>query len=137
MLNYLRQLDHLELARQFKRFLFSGALNTAVTYLLFLVLLRFTSYRIAYTVTYACGILIAFIFNSYFVFRREYTVRMGFAVIFTYAVQYLYGIVVLALLVDLSGAPASIAMIVVILTAFPLQFLILRRVVSTLPKKRR
>lgn len=136
MIKIFCQRDHGELVRQFKRFLVSGALNTAATYLLFLVLLEFLSYRIAYTMTYASGVLLATVLNSYFVFKRGYTVKMGLAVIFTYAVQYLYGIVVLAVLVDLFGAPASIAMIGVILTAFPLQFLILRGVVHTLPEKR-
>ncbi|GGD14256.1 GtrA family protein [Aureimonas glaciei] len=130
----MRQKD---VARQLTRFLISGVLNTGTTYLIFLALLQFFSYRLAYSITYACGILIAYFLNSRFVFRKQYTVRLGLAVLVSYSIQYLYGLLALSILVDALDVPPSVAMLVVVLTAIPLQFAILRSVADTIPGKAR
>jgi hypothetical protein len=44
----------------FGRFLFSGTLNTGLSYLFYLALLQFLTYRSAYTIAFVFGILISY-----------------------------------------------------------------------------
>jgi putative flippase GtrA len=108
------------------KFLISGALNTAVTCVLFLLLIRFFGASAAYTLTYAIGIVIAYFLNTFFVFRTGHSKRMAMAVPISYLIQYFYGLVALNILIQVVRLPAYIAMAIVIASSFPLQFLILR-----------
>jgi putative flippase GtrA len=108
------------------KFLISGALNTAATYVLFLFLIRFFGASAAYTLTYAIGIVIAYFLNTFFVFRTGHSKRMVFAVPVSYLIQYFYGLAALNTLIQIFRLPGNIAMAIVIASSFPLQFLILR-----------
>ena len=108
------------------KFLLSGAVNTAVTYVLFVGLSTVFSASIAYTLTYAVGIAIAYWLNSFFVFRTGHSKRMAVAVPLSYLIQYVYGLAALNTLIQVFGLPGYIAMAAVIASAFPLQFLILQ-----------
>jgi putative flippase GtrA len=108
------------------KFIISGALNTAVTYVLFLILTRFLRTSMAYTLTYAVGIAIAYLLNTFFVFRTGHSNRMAIAVPVSYLIQYFYGLVALNILIQVFRLPAYIAMAIVIASSFPSQFLILR-----------
>lgn len=117
--------------RQFVKFIVAGVLNTGLTYLLFLILLRTFGYRISYSLTYAAGIVIAYVLQTYFVFEVKNSVRMGLAVVASYALQYAYGLAALSVLIGGFAFRASIAMIIVMVTAVPVQFLALRLVAQT------
>ena len=113
---------------QFARFLVAGAINTACTYVLYLVLLRPLGYAIAYAVAYVAGILISYALNARFVFR----VPMRFADLLrfplVYVVQYAAGAVILWMLVERVGVPAQWAVAGVIAVTVPMVFVLSRYV---------
>ncbi|TPL96346.1 GtrA family protein [Mesorhizobium sp. B2-3-11] len=108
------------------RFLGSGALNTGLTYTLFLILNQAYPSSLSYTLSYSVGIIIAYLLNTFLVFRSGHSKRMAAAVIASYLLQYFYGLTALNILVNMFALPAFLAMAVVIITAIPLQYLILR-----------
>ena len=101
------------------KFLISGVANTALTYILFLGLATVFNTSIAYTLTYAVGIAIAYLLNTLFVFRTGHSKRMAFAVPLSYLIQYLYGLAALNILIQVFRLPNYIAMALVIASAFP------------------
>ncbi|MEO1646494.1 MAG: GtrA family protein, partial [Chloroflexota bacterium] len=52
------------------RYIIVGGLNTGITYLIYLLVLLFAQYIIAYTVSYVSGIVISYVLNSLLVFRQ-------------------------------------------------------------------
>jgi putative flippase GtrA len=116
---------------QFLRFLVGGGINTAVTYVLFLVLASFMRTTVAYTVTYVFGIALSYAINVLLVFRRRPSVATAAAYPAVYVLQYMYGVLMLSLLIDRFGISKQVAMLVVIVTSIPLTFaatrLLLRR----------
>lgn len=115
----------------FARFLISGALNTGVTYLLYLGFLQFFSYRIAYTAAFVLGILISYGLNAMFVFRAKIAIRSLIRFPLIYFVQYVLGLVLVATLVEFAGVAAWIAPIFAILVTVPLTFVLSRSIFSS------
>jgi putative flippase GtrA len=108
----------------FLRFLIGGAVNTALTYALFLLLDRFLHHSIAYTIAYLGGILLAYVLAAQFVFRTGFDLRSAVRFPGVYIVQYLYGLAALSLLIDVLRMRSEIAMLLVIATAVPLTFVL-------------
>lgn len=108
----------------FVRFLASGGLNTLVTYLMYLVMLRFFSYRIAFTVAYVFGIIVAYGLNRTFVFRTHQGWRSIFFFPFVYLVQYLASLVILWLWVKQLSMPEEVAPLAAIAFTIPLTFVL-------------
>jgi putative flippase GtrA len=108
------------------KFVISGAINTALTYILFLYLRHLADASTAYTLTYVAGIGIAYLLHTLFVFKTGHNKEMAVAVTVTYLVQYVYGLATLNILIQILKLPAYIAMAIVIASSFPLQFLILQ-----------
>lgn len=107
------------------RFLVSGAFNTALTYGLYLLLLRFWPPTLAYTVMYASGIVLAYVLNRSFVFRSHAGWRSAIATPLIYLVQYLVSIVLVKAWVA-AGLPAYLAPVPAILVSLPLTFVLTR-----------
>lgn len=115
-------------AGQFARFLGSGGVNTALTYLAYLLLLRVLPYGAAYSAAYAGGIALAFVLNRFWVFRtpqRHLGVLWHTAL---YLGQYLAGLAIVALWIDGLGGPATLAPAVSIVLLLPLTFWLSRKV---------
>jgi putative flippase GtrA len=110
------------------RFVVFGAINTAVTYLLYLVLLRIMSYGVAYTVTYVTGVALSYLLNRIFVFRKP--ARVDHIVTFpvAYLIPYLSGILMLRILIGYAGMDARIAPLAALLVTVPMSFFLLRAV---------
>ncbi|MGE4062577.1 MAG: GtrA family protein [Rhodospirillaceae bacterium] len=115
------------------RFVAGGAANTAVTYAVYLALIRFMPYLWAYFVAYVIGIVIAFVVNSRFVFRVPLSLKRFFAYPLVYIVQYLVSTVLLAACVEVLGLSVSIAPLVVIATMIPVSYLLNRFVLVRAP----
>ena len=77
------------------RFLISGGINTAVTYLLYLALLPGLGYWPAYSVAFVTGIVTSYFLNTRFVFRVRTSARRAAAFPLVYLAQYLFGLAVL------------------------------------------
>jgi putative flippase GtrA len=115
----------------FLRFLLGGAVNTVLTYALFLVLDRFLHHSIAYTLAYLGGIALAYVLAAKFVFRTGFELRSALRFPGVYVVQYLYGLAALSLLIETLRVPSEIAMLLVIATSVPLTFVLTKYAVQT------
>jgi len=113
---------------QFARYLIAGAVNTAVTYALLVVAMRWIGYLAAYTVIYALGIAFGYWLQSRFVFHVPLAWRAALRYPLVYLVQYAFGFVLLALLVDTVHVDKDLAALVVVIANVPLGFLLSRRV---------
>jgi putative flippase GtrA len=119
------------LTPEFRRFVVTGAVNTAASYALYFVLLQVVPYLVAYTIAYASGIILSYLLMARFVFRApaRWATALRFPLI--YVAQYFIGSVTIYLLVEHAGvAPwlaAGIAMLIVVPTTFVLARLVFRR----------
>lgn len=118
------------LLKQIVRFLLSGAINTGVTYAIYLLLLPHLDYRSAYSVSFLCGIVLSYAINVRYVFR----VRAGwksFALYpLVYLAQYLIGILILYVAVDKFGIAREYALLASIAVSVPVTFLISRTILA-------
>jgi putative flippase GtrA len=87
------------------KFIASGAFNTLVTYVAYLALLPLLPYRWSYTVSYALGIVLAYVLYRYFVFGNSGGRYGPFWVALIYLGQYLLGLALVSLWVEVLAAP--------------------------------
>jgi putative flippase GtrA len=116
---------------RFARFVLSGGVNTFVTYLLYLVLLRVLSARLSYTIAFICGIGLAYILSRYFIFRAPGIRRSRVLFTLVYLAQYIIGLVVVSIWVDLLALPKWLAPVAVIAVTLPLTYQLSRRLFPT------
>ena len=112
------------------RFIVTGAVNTAATYALYLVLLPRAGYTLAYTLAYITGIVIAYLLNTRFVFRVHGTLASVALFPLVYVVQYALGIAALYLAVDRFDVPKRFALIASIVVTIPVTFVLSRLVLK-------
>jgi putative flippase GtrA len=90
----------------FLKFIASGAFNTVVTYAAYLALLPWLPYHWSYTLSYALGIVLAYVLYRYFVFGHSGGRYGPFWVALIYLGQYLLGLALVSLWVEMLKAPA-------------------------------
>lgn len=115
---------------RFGRFVALGIANSLATYLIYLALLGFIGYALAYTVAYVCGIGISYAANSMLVFRTRMTVRSAATFPLVYVFQYVAGLVIIALLVEVLAVPAWLAPWIATAVLVPASFVLTRFVLS-------
>lgn len=108
--------------RNFLKYLMVGALNTGLTYGLYLILLNFLSYRIAYTLAYVAGILSSYLLNSFFVFNVKVSYGKFFLYPVVYLVHYFFSLLLLMFLVGEGGIGEMVAPVIVIFFGVPLTY---------------
>lgn len=111
---------------EFLRFLIGGALNTALTWSLYLALLHWLPYLWAYTGSYVAGIVLSLVVNARFVFGTRVTLRTVVLYPGVYLVQYAVGVVVVAAAVRWCGIPEAYAPIAAVVVTVPVTFLLSR-----------
>ena len=114
----------------FGRFLIAGAINTLVTYVLFLALSSVLHHAIAYTIAYVAGIGLAYVMAASFVFGAGFTAKSAARFPVVYLIQYLFGLGALALLIDWLGMSRQLAMLLVVATSLPLTFVLSKRAMN-------
>lgn len=112
----------------FPRFLIAGAVNTGLTYLLYLGLLFLMPYVWAYSLTYAIGIGIGYLLNAHWVFKRAPSLGSATAYPLIYALNYLLGVGMLWLLVDLIHIPKEIAPLLVVALSVPVMYIVTKSI---------
>jgi putative flippase GtrA len=112
------------------RFLLGGALNTALTYLLYLGLRGLLGYQLAYFVAYLAGIALSYLINAIVVFRRPLSWGSALAFPLVYVLQYIAGAGLLALFVEGLGLDERLAPLVVVLLLLPGTYLMTRFVLA-------
>jgi putative flippase GtrA len=113
-------------ASSFLRFLISGGVNTAATYAVYLILLRFVDYKVAYTIAYVFGIALAFVINRLFVFRTHRGWRSMVMFPFVYLAQYLVSLGVVWAWVERMHLWKEVAPLIAIVITIPMTFLLSR-----------
>jgi putative flippase GtrA len=113
---------------QFARYLVAGAVNTALTYALLVVGMRWIGYLAAYTVAYAAGVFLGYALQSRFVFRVPFRWSAALRFPLVYVVQYLFGAMLLWLLAGRFHSDARVAALVVVIANVPLGFVLSRLV---------
>jgi putative flippase GtrA len=109
-----------------RRFLISGALNTLVTYGLYLCLVAFMPYATAYSVSYGAGVLLSFVLNSLYVFRQKLKWEGVIRYPLVYVGQYLLGIAVLSVCLVIGRFPQWLASAAAVGISVPLTFVLSR-----------
>lgn len=109
---------------QFGRFIVSGGINTASTYAIYLLLLRWISYKESYTVAYIAGIVLSYFLNRVFVFGTHQGVRTALLFPLVYLAQYLGGLLVLWIWIEILGLGVRFGPIAVVLTTLPMTYVL-------------
>lgn len=121
-----------ELRKTGLKFVIAGAINTGITYVIYLLLLRVLDYRVAYVASFVSGITIAMALNSKFVFQIRLTARRAAGFVIAYCFQLVFGIVILQLLVEQTSVPRTLAPLCMMLLTVPLSFFMNRYALKSL-----
>lgn len=119
----------------FPRFLLAGGVNTAATYVLYLGLLQVLPYKLAYTVTYAAGIVLGYLLNAYWVFSGRFSLRSALQYPAAYLVNYMLGLALLWVLVEWLHLHAALAPIAVLAISTPVMYLMVKIVFQRRERK--
>lgn len=107
----------------FPRYLIAGALNTGLTYLLYLGLLFLMPYIWAYSLTYVAGIASGYMLNARWVFKQAPNLRTAAVYPLSYGFNYLLGVAMLWFLVETLNLPKEIAPLVVVALSVPIIYI--------------
>lgn len=114
------------LTQQAIRFVFAGAINTAVTITIYSLLLLFLSYVWAYSITYAIGIAINYWLNTRFVFQVTASLRTIAIYPLIYILQYLLGLSILVIAIKLLHITKFAGIFFSIFLPLPVTFVLTR-----------
>lgn len=117
--------------RRWLRFLTGGAINTGFSYLIYLVLIKYFIYHLAYAIAYTGGIMFAYWFNSRFVFDVPISLKRFFLYPLVYVIQYTSSAILLGFLVDVLQLGVAYAPLAVSAIMTPLTYLITKIVLNS------
>ena len=112
----------------FSRFMIAGAVNTGLTYAIYLGLLLLIPYVFAYSLAYAIGICMGYLLNALWVFKRAPCLGSATVYPLTYSLNYLIGIGMLWLLIELIHIPKEIAPLIVVAVSGPLMYIVIKSI---------
>lgn len=104
------------------KFIISGGLNTIVTYVSYLVLLRALPYHTSYTIAYISGIVLAYMLNRFFVFKAHQGLWSIATLPFIYLIQYFLGLLQIWVYVEKVGLSDTIAPLLALIISVPLTY---------------
>jgi putative flippase GtrA len=104
------------------RFIWVGGLNTLFTYLVYLLLLQFTNYYLAFSLSFALGIVIAYALNSFVVFQTIFLWHRLLQYTLVYAFQYALASTLLLTEVKGMGLDCRIAPLINSVMMLPLMY---------------
>lgn len=114
------------IAREAIRYLAAGGANTAVTWTLYLALLRVLDYRVAYALAFVAGIGLSFLLLRHLVFARPGKRHSLAWLAVSQGLQLVLGLAVVQAWVGWLQGPAWLAPLVAIAVCVPLMFFIQR-----------
>ncbi len=115
------------------RFLVWGVANTALSTLVYYLLVLFLPYGLAYSLAYAGGVYLNYFTNSRFVFQTRLSLGKAFSYPLVYGVQYLISLVLLELFVRGLEVSIWLAPWLVVVARWPLSYLMNRLVIKNAP----
>ena len=108
--------------RQVRRFVFVGGANTGLTYLLYLLLNLFLIYEIAFTISFAAGVLFSAFFNA----RYSFSTGLGLRALLRFSalclINYYLGLQILIFCVEELHIRQALAPLIVVAIMLPLTF---------------
>ncbi|TDV61894.1 GtrA family protein [Pseudomonas sp. LP_7_YM] len=107
----------------FARFLVSGGFNTVLTYGIYLLLLLVIPYTASYTISYAIGILLAYILNRFFVFKSHRGLQSALLLPLIYGIQYGLSMLILWFWVEKFDLDERLAPIAAVVITFPITYI--------------
>lgn len=111
-------------ANELLRFIGGGALNTGITYSLYLILEIVLFYQVAYAIAYIFGIIFSYLFNALIVFRVPLSWRGCWLYPLVYFAQYAISASFLAVAVENFSIPERYGPLVVVVLMVPVTFLL-------------
>lgn len=121
--------------REFAIFIIFGLVNLVLTYAIYLFLRVFLTYPVAYSGSYACGIVISYVLNARYVFKERLQLTKALQYPLVYLAQYLLGLMVLYVLVELAHLSSSVAPLAVPVVTVPATFLLSRYLIKGRPRR--
>lgn len=112
------------------RFILVRGACTVLSYGLYLLLLRWTRYEVAYIVAFVFGIVLAYVVNAIFVFREPMRRRSALQFPFVYLLQFAMTMAILRIAVEHLGVSETIALAIAIVISLPVTFLLSRWVLK-------
>ncbi|MFO0961561.1 MAG: GtrA family protein [Phycisphaerales bacterium] len=103
-----------------------GALNTGISYGVYLALQCVMHYQVAYVAAFLTGIATSYVMNAKLTFRAKITFRSLVIFPLAYALQYVAGAALLELAVKVLEVPKSVAPLLVIALTIPVTFVVAR-----------
>ena len=116
--------------REFVMFVLFGSLNTLLSTGLYLLLLLFTPYPVAYTIAYVCGIGMSYWLHVRFVFKERARLQTALRYPLVYVVQYALGMLLMFLLIELARMPEWLAPFIVALLMIPVAYVFSRYIIK-------
>ncbi len=116
---------------EFLRYLIMGGTNTLVAYAIYLLLLKWMRYEIAYSIGYAVGIVMAYALSAMFVFRQPMRKRSAMRFPLVYVAQFLISLGLLRLAVEVIHIPQWAALGFAVVLTIPVTFLLSRWVLHS------
>ncbi len=111
------------------RFLVGGASTTFVSYAIYVLLLHWFPYVLAYSIAYVAGIAWSYFANTLFVFKRAPSLARAALFPLVYVAQYVVGMFLLVLLVKAFDFPKAFAPLAVVVLTLPLTYVLSRHVI--------
>ena len=112
------------------KFVIAGGINTFISYIVYLILIHFTTYKIAYTIAFMFGIMISYLLNLLYVFEKKHSLKKIVRYGFIYLFQYVFGFFLLTFLVCFIKINQMIAPILVTISSIPITYLLTQRVLT-------
>lgn len=114
---------------EFVRYLAAGGINTAITYVGYLLLLPVMHHQVAYALTYVLGVFTSYALNARLVFRQPLRWRGALQFPLVFVVQYVLAALFLELFIAL-GMSAGLAGLVSIAPTVPITFVLSRWIIK-------
>ena len=118
------------------RFIVSGGVNTAVTYAIYLILLNFANYTLAYSMAFAIGIALAYVLNVFFVFRADHSLKKAALFPVIYLIQYGMNVAILHVTVERLAISPKIALVIGIAITLSVTFFLSRSLLGVASAKK-
>ena len=115
---------------EFPKFLIVGGANTVLSYILYVLLLKYFAYPIAYTIAWVEAVVFSYVVNSLLVFKKDMTVKKAIFFPTVYLLQYALGVSLLWTLVELVHVPEKLAPVCIVLISVPVTFFMSKIIIS-------
>ena len=109
---------------KFRKYIIGGVFNTLITYLVYIFLLIFSSYLIAFTASFLLGIIFSYFINSRLVFERNLDFKGALVYPIFYLFYYILNFGFLYFFVEVASFPEEIGPILVLPIIVPIMFII-------------